>query len=218
MLKTRTPVDGNSLDSPILVAVVAEAEDDRVLLSTAIAGHAQQRVAFSVNLEVAGALLAEQPVDAIVGYIDSPLQWRRFQFLAGRFPDILSVLLLSDPDRFDASADGRVLNAVVGVSRHEIADKAAQISMQAAMEFGVRPTSIDGADELDRRRLETLSEREVEILVLTAEGLSLKEIALRIHRAYATVATHRMKTMEKLGLHDRVALARFAIRCGLIEA
>ncbi len=65
--------------------------------------------------------------------------------------------------------------------------------------------------------MDRLSEREREILRLTAEGLSIKEIARTLNRAYGTVTRHRANLMNKLNLHDKVALTRYAIRIGLAQ-
>ncbi len=66
--------------------------------------------------------------------------------------------------------------------------------------------------------LAQLTERELEVLKLTAEGHSIKDIARKLHRAQGTIARHRENIMTKLKIHDRVALTRFAIRTNLIEA
>lgn len=65
---------------------------------------------------------------------------------------------------------------------------------------------------------ELLSEREREVLVLLAEGLSLKDIATRLNLSVKTVDAHKYKIMRKLDLHDRSELIRYAIRKGLVEA
>ncbi len=67
-------------------------------------------------------------------------------------------------------------------------------------------------------RLSSLTGREVEVLRYLAHGLSKKEIANLIHRSYSTVDRHAENLMNKLDIHDRVELARFAIREGLTEA
>ncbi len=67
-------------------------------------------------------------------------------------------------------------------------------------------------------RMSTLSPREVEVLRYVARGMATKEIAQIMHLSPKTVDNHRTKLMEKLGIHDRVELARFAIREGLTEA
>lgn len=67
-------------------------------------------------------------------------------------------------------------------------------------------------------RYDSLSEREREIFQLVAEGHSNKEIAQLLALSTSTVETHRAHIMEKLNLHDRTELVRYAIRKGLIEA
>ena len=202
----------------VLLAIVADEAEDREALSSAFAEEPKLRVISSCSLDLAPGVIGGQPIDAIIGFVDDERSWRRFRSLAGRFPEQLSVLMVTDPDEVGAVADGDVLNAVVGLTRQSIAQEAASIAAGAAREFGVLGTPLSMADPVDRRLLEQLSDREREILVHTAHGLTIKEIARAIHRSYGTVATHRNKIMDKLGLHDRVALTRFAIRTGLIEA
>ncbi len=62
-----------------------------------------------------------------------------------------------------------------------------------------------------------LTDREREILQLFAEGRTGKEIAQLLHRSPHTVERHRQKLMAKLGLHNRAALIKYAIRKGLVE-
>jgi len=66
-------------------------------------------------------------------------------------------------------------------------------------------------------RLTALTPREVQILRLIGKGLSRTEIATAIFRSPKTVDAHRSSIMEKLAIHDRVELARFAIREGIVE-
>jgi DNA-binding NarL/FixJ family response regulator len=65
--------------------------------------------------------------------------------------------------------------------------------------------------------VEVLSTREREVLKLVAEGRTNDEIAKLLLLSAKTVQTHRAHAMEKLGLHERTALVRYAIRTGLIE-
>ncbi len=66
-------------------------------------------------------------------------------------------------------------------------------------------------------RVSTLSEREIETLRYIARGLPHKKIADLMHVGPRTIAKHTENLMRKLGIHDRVELARFAIREGLSE-
>lgn len=65
--------------------------------------------------------------------------------------------------------------------------------------------------------LGALSAREREVLKLVAEGHTSAEIAALLSISPKTVQTHRAHAMEKLGLHERTGLVRYAIRTGLIE-
>jgi DNA-binding NarL/FixJ family response regulator len=74
-----------------------------------------------------------------------------------------------------------------------------------------------GSGSDDNRALDALSAREREVLKLVAEGRTNAEIAKLLMLSSKTVQTHRAHAMEKLGLHERTALVRYAIRTGLIE-
>jgi len=69
----------------------------------------------------------------------------------------------------------------------------------------------------EQATLDGLTAREREVLTLIAEGLTNQEIAGRLYISIKTVQTHRAHIMEKLNLHDRTELVRYAIRKGLIE-
>ncbi|MBI4277283.1 MAG: response regulator transcription factor [Armatimonadetes bacterium] len=69
----------------------------------------------------------------------------------------------------------------------------------------------------EREKYDGLTEREREILTLVAEGFTNQQIAEKLYISVKTVQTHRAHIMEKLGLHDRAELVRYAIRKGLIE-
>lgn len=64
---------------------------------------------------------------------------------------------------------------------------------------------------------ESLSDREKEVLLLAATGHTNREIAKVFHLSEQTVHNYRAGVMEKLGLHDRVELLKFAIRRGVID-
>jgi len=66
-------------------------------------------------------------------------------------------------------------------------------------------------------RANLLTTRELEVLRYLARGLPKKEIAVTMHVSVKTVSRHTENLMEKLDIHDRVELARFAIREGLAE-
>ena len=65
--------------------------------------------------------------------------------------------------------------------------------------------------------LQELSAREREVMALTAEGFSSREIGEKLFISPKTVDTYRARIMEKLGLNHRSELVRFALKTGLLK-
>jgi DNA-binding NarL/FixJ family response regulator len=63
-----------------------------------------------------------------------------------------------------------------------------------------------------------LTERQKEILVLLAGGMSSKEIAHQLGLSPKTVDVHRARIMERLAVRDVASLTRYAVRRGLVKA
>jgi DNA-binding NarL/FixJ family response regulator len=70
----------------------------------------------------------------------------------------------------------------------------------------------------DSDPLRKLTDRELEVLGYTAEGYSSAEIGRKLFISPKTVDTYRSRIMEKLGLHHRSELVRFALQQGLLKA
>lgn len=64
---------------------------------------------------------------------------------------------------------------------------------------------------------ERLTDREKQVLKLVAEGKSNKEVADILGISVKTAMSHREHLMEKLDVHDRTALIRFALKRGVIQ-
>jgi DNA-binding NarL/FixJ family response regulator len=85
-----------------------------------------------------------------------------------------------------------------------------EVARTAMEEAG--PAAPQGADPY-----ESLTDREKQVLKLVAEGLSNKEVAEVLGISVKTAMSHREKVMEKLDVHNRTELVRFALRRGVIR-
>jgi two-component system, NarL family, response regulator DevR len=76
----------------------------------------------------------------------------------------------------------------------------------------------DIADGLERQResVSILTERELEVLAVAAEGLTAREIGRRLGVRERTVTTHLGRIYSKLGVGGRVGAVRAAARVGLV--
>ena len=89
---------------------------------------------------------------------------------------------------------------------------APSVTSRLVREFARRPT----AGRARAEDLGGLTEREVEVLRLVAEGLSNAEIAERLVLSPATAKTHVSRILGKLGLRDRAQLVVHAYEAGLV--
>ena len=86
------------------------------------------------------------------------------------------------------------------------------VTSRLVREFASRPTAGRPRAEL----LNSLTEREVEVLLLVALGLSNAELAERLVVSHATAKTHVSRILSKLGLRDRAQLVVAAYEAGLV--
>ncbi len=83
---------------------------------------------------------------------------------------------------------------------------------RTAMEQGGGAAPGQAADPYD-----SLTDREKQVLKLVAEGRSNKEVAEILGISVKTAMSHREHVMEKLGVHNRTELVRFALKKGVIR-
>ena len=65
--------------------------------------------------------------------------------------------------------------------------------------------------------LKLLTERQIQILTLLAQGVGTKEIAFQLDLSDKTVAAHRAQIMDRIGIRDLVGLVLFAVKHGLVK-
>ena len=73
------------------------------------------------------------------------------------------------------------------------------------------------ASDAGGRSLDTLSERERQVLELVALGYTHKEVGEELSVSVKTVETYRSRLSEKLGLRSRAELVKFALDRGLLD-
>lgn len=110
-----------------------------------------------------------------------------------------------------SSAHTDLLNAIRTVARGEVfLDPAATKTLLKGY-LG----RVHAGDELDIG--EVLSEREREVVKLTAEGYTAQQGAQMLSLSPKTIETYRHRAMQKLGLTNRAELVRYALRAGLLS-
>jgi RNA polymerase sigma factor (sigma-70 family) len=104
--------------------------------------------------------------------------------------------------RGDAVVSPRVTRRLL----EEYADKLPDLSADAA-----------AGSTAEHPAIAQLTEREREVLLAVADGLSNAEIAERLYVSEATVKSHVGRLLAKLGLRDRVQAVVFAFQSGLVH-
>jgi ATP/maltotriose-dependent transcriptional regulator MalT len=81
-----------------------------------------------------------------------------------------------------------------------------------------RPERVPAAPlEVVRRRVGSLSERELEVLSLIADGLSNAEIGRRLHVGRETVKSHARSILVKMPARNRTHAVALAFRTGILH-
>ena len=71
--------------------------------------------------------------------------------------------------------------------------------------------------DTDKEKIDSLTKRELEVLILIANGMFNKEIAMKLNISERTVKNHISNIFKKIEVVDRTQAAVFAIRNGLIQ-
>jgi two-component system response regulator NreC len=108
------------------------------------------------------------------------------------------------------SADEDLINAIHTVARDEV------FLYPSATKLLLRQYKL-AEQKGEAGPLEKLSDREREVLALTAEGYSSGEIGKKLYLSPKTVDTYRARLMQKLGLSHRSELVRLALDTGLLK-
>lgn len=185
-------VVGQAADGAQALALARQLKPDLVLMDMAMPG--------MNGLEATRLIKAEQPGTAVL------------------------VLTMQEGEEYffsvlQAGASGYVLK---GAGSAELLS-AIRAVLQGGVYLNSMMTKKLFSDALKRPELidhtsDPLTARERQVLKMIAEGKMNREIADELVISLNTVQTHRLHIMEKLNLHNRTELVKYAIRRGLIEA
>lgn len=132
------------------------------------------------------------------------------------------VLLLSATEDPATVYEALAAGAAGYLTKESDRDEIVAAVISCAGGSGYVPTQIASGLALEVRQrargdATLLSPREGEIIKLIADGLSVPDIAARLHLAPTTVRTHVQRLYEKLGVSDRAAAVAEAMRRRLVE-
>jgi len=118
---------------------------------------------------------------------------------------------------FDAGAAGYLVKEAADIELVQAVRQVASGKQYVHPTLGAALLAPDAATARPAGPGGELSEREVEVLALIANGLTNAEIAERIYVSVRTVETHRAHIHQKLNLRTRAELVRVARDAGLLE-
>ena len=180
------------------IEVIAEVRDGAELL----------RLLESVHPDVVVSDITMPGMDGITAV-------RRIRELYPRLP----VIMLSMNESAD-SIKRAVASGANGYVRKDAPDYELEMALRTVLATGsyygtgvaqrLLEPSEPGVEDL-------LTERQVQILTLLAQGLSSKEIAFDLGLSSKTVDVHRTRIMERLELNDVASLTLYAVRKGLVK-
>ncbi len=212
------------MSKPNLKVVVAE---DETLFRDFLCRIIRQRFGFEIIGEVATGeeaykLCEEHRPDLVI--LDLRLPGITGQELAERLiseqPDarILIISSVEDPKRIGSLLQMGVTGFLNKKEEFSVFEQAIEavangnIFVKASAQ-----TQPDSPDVLDQKELlETLSDREKQIVVFVASGMTNKEIAQNLGLSIKTVESHRSNISKKLKIFDIAGVTLFAVRTGLV--
>jgi DNA-binding NarL/FixJ family response regulator len=145
--------------------------------------------------------------------------------LAARHPRIRILMLSMHDDEeylFDALAAGAAGYVLKTSVDRDLLD-ACRAALRGEPFLYPRAVRAIVREHLDRARrgepakVEPLTAREQQVVALIADARTNDEIAAELGISKKTVGRHRANVLEKLGMHDRVQLTRYAVRRRLVE-
>lgn len=192
-------------------------------------------IAGGYELDRAGleALISRLPGLRVVPFDNHPppqvLVWIRGTKSNGpaRIAPAAAVLMLTDDAEFDSLPQTLALSHVetvtglfsrdespttLGIAIRQLAHGEQYLSPSLATAILEKRRATDSLTQSEKSSIETLSEREREILDLLAQGLSNKRIASQLYLSVRTVEGHLANIYSQLGVHSRTEAMLIAVK------
>ena len=168
------------------------------------------------------AIREHQPAVALLDYRMPELDGLAVVAAVARDGLPTQVLLLSATEDPATVYEALAAGAAGYLTKESDRDEIVAAVIKCARGQGYVPTNIASglANEVRHRArgdATLLSPREAEVITMIAEGLSVPDIAARLHLAPTTVRTHVQNLYAKLGVSDRAAAVAEAMRRRLVE-
>jgi DNA-binding CsgD family transcriptional regulator len=193
------------MEAAVRVFVIADAPEETHRLSDIFVHSADFAIA-GWGTVVGAEQLQSADVDVVVIHTD--------QFRPISLPDDVPILWLGH-----SSTNGRMsipTHAVLSDTATPVQIRAAALALAAGLHFDSTEANINHSDEEELTFLEPLTERELEVLNLVAEGLSNPQIAKRLRVSRNTAKFHVSSIIAKLGASSRTEAVTLGLRRGLI--
>lgn len=185
-------------------------------------------VAQANNGKEALALLEKKTVDVVLIDVEMPILngCETTAIITAKYPQIKVICLTTHDEQsivrsmLKAGAKGYILKNTDRKTLIEAINTVINggVYFSSEIQIALATTSSKfNLQEKDQTMIITsLTEREKEILIEVANGLSNKEIAVKLNLSIKTVDTHRSNIMKKLDIQNVVGLVKFALNSGLI--
>lgn len=187
------------------------------VVAEAIAGEVDLRLVASVtDICSAGAILMDQPVDVVVLdlQLDGESGMDLLRVWHEKLPETLFILLVASV-RSDTVPLALAHGAAAVISKNRPAEDL--VAAIRAARSGRVSILIEGAFEDATSKDFGLTDRELGIVKLLADGHADSEIAAVLHISRNTVRTHVRRIFAKLGVSSRLQAVATARRSGVIE-
>lgn len=167
-------------------------------------------------------------LDVVLVDIDMPIMngMQATEIIKKKHPEIKVLVLTMHNEKgiiqkvLEVGADGYLLK---NTNQHELIEairKVVRGEKYFSPEVTMSLASMTDGSKIKLQNFEidtSLTDREIEILKMIAQGYSNKEIGDKLFISHRTVDTHRTNLMRKLDAKNIAALIRYAIRAGLVD-